>query len=206
MAAAEAAFGDDDSTALGSTAKKRSLVEDGGAPGPNGPGTLRHRGRDGHSCKLHGTKDGARDDAVPEELIFWAKPPRNGAPHGYLCLYCHRVYERRYRIAHLGGAEAFVQVCGADRSLHANFLGWRSKLIERIKARGANRSARMEWERVSQPTQTLESSKFISCKFEQPTDTVMEESDYVERFGDPHRNGPGHQREWATGATCVRRS
>ena len=69
----------------------------------NSTGSLRDKIRDGRVCKQCGKKDSQLDDVVAEEKLFWARPPRNQVPHGHYCMYCDRVYERRYKFAFPGG-------------------------------------------------------------------------------------------------------
>lgn len=108
----------------------------------NSAGSIRATCRDGRQCKLCGAKDNSPDEIIADELIFWARPPRQQnkghVPHGHVCLYCDRVFTRRFAVAYKGGIEAFTIEVGKDQKLLDDFRSWRCRLIEYIKESGGS--------------------------------------------------------------------
>lgn len=98
----------------------------------NSIGSLRHTCRDGRACKLCNTKDGEQDDVVKTELWYWAYPPKNGKPDGWMCYVCLRVYNSRYQIK-FPSTDALVQkMGGTDASLLTEFKSWRAYAVEQM--------------------------------------------------------------------------
>ena len=160
----------------------------------NTVGSVRYVARDNRSCKLCFAKDMSEDPIIMEERIWWAYPPADGKkPEGHYCMYCLRVYERRYAVLHRT-IEIFVAMCGSDASVYEEFKQWRVTLIEHIKSHDNNRSARMQWSRVAASRERLESSQKIQCVMEEPEDKVYLEEDYIKKHGNPDHNGLGHNR------------
>ena len=161
----------------------------------NRVGSLRDKIRDGRVCKLCGKRDTQPDDVVDEEKLFWARPPyKHFVPHGYYCIYCDRVYERRYKFGHPGGCDVFANAAGRDAKLLEEFKEWRAKLVAHIKDSDNLRSARMIWSRVDVPLQVLQPTREAQCSIIQPDDEVMSEGEYTQKHGGADKNGLGHQR------------
>jgi hypothetical protein len=165
----------------------RSAVDD------NSVGSHRHKIRDCRTCKLCGVSDKDEDPIVPSEYIFWGRAPTS-VPIGYACMYCERVYTRRYSVGYPGGTENFAKELGGSEEVFDDFKEWRSKLVAHIQTHGNNRSARMIWTKQLEPLRTLETVTAVRQEITQPEDHVMEEEEYVGRFGDPDFNGKGHRR------------
>jgi len=144
---------------------------------------------------VEGVKDREPDPIISTELIFWARPPQqSGTPHGYVDLYCDRVYTRRYAIQYPGGVDGFAEKLGSSESLLSDFRNWRRKLIEHIIALGGDRAARMLWEKFSEPATTLYTGTSRRTNVIQPDDIVIPEEEYIKKHGDPDYNGKGHRR------------
>jgi hypothetical protein len=138
-------------------------------------------------------KDTAHDDIIEDELVYWAYPPENGKPQSFFCMYCKRVYDRRYYIR-FSIVEAWVVACGEDHALYTEALEWRATLVPHIKASSNNRSARMQWAKVAEEKKRLKSEQKYESRVEEPEDEVIPEDDYKRLHGDPDCNGLGHRR------------
>lgn len=159
----------------------------------NAPGTLRHSCRDGRACRLCGARDSTPDEIVPSELLYWGDAPRNNKPGGNYCLYCLRVFERRYKVSHKT-IKSLVRACGESHTLMDEVRGWRSKLVDLIRENGNNRSARLSWARLEQERERVIAEQSYETRLEEPDEHWVPEPDYIKAWGDPDKNGKGHQR------------
>ena len=159
----------------------------------NSEGSIRWHIRDGRQCYLCGANDKDCDDILIEERIYWGAAPRGNSPVGNWCLYCTRVYERRWKTAYQT-LSLFTDAAGSCDELLADFKLWRGRLIEHLKASGGNRSARMRWEAAPRSEKRMTLTDENQIKVKQPDDNVMEEEDYIRQFGSPTKNGKGHVR------------
>ena len=144
---------------------------------------------DGRACTLCGAKDSDSDVICPDELTWWAYPPKNGKSNGNHCGYCLKAYEGRYRHKEsVGGMSALALRCGRDGAEMEKFKGFRSECISRMQAAGT-REVRIAWADIDQQ-QSLDyvQEKMRQRVYDAPWFDVQT---YMDQHGDPLTNGRG---------------